>query len=41
MQFITLSVHLCLQRSGRDTERRAVRLRQLRLVGCQGQTPFV
>jgi len=31
-QFITLSVHACLQYCERDAQRRAVRLRQLRLV---------
>ena len=30
--FITLSVHLCLQHIGHDTARRAVPLRKLRLV---------
>ena len=32
-QFIPLSVHLCVQHYGRDAQRRAVRLRHLRLVG--------
>jgi len=32
LQFITLSVHLCLQRVKRGAQRRAVSLRQLRLV---------
>jgi len=31
-QFITLSVHLCVQRYGREAARRTGRLRQLRLV---------
>jgi len=32
-KFITMSAHICLQHVGRDAKRRAVRLRQLRLVG--------